>query len=57
MGMRHNVEILMNTWLVRDSFKCDDMIVRELVDTVTENDGFSICLLKMRPYVTAWRDK
>ena len=42
---------------MRDSCKCDDVIVRELVGTVADNDGFSMCLLRIRPYVTAWRDK
>ena len=43
--------------LVRDSCKCKDVIVRELVRTVTENAGFIIFLLNIRLNVTAWKDK
>ena len=37
---------------MRDSCKCDDIIVRELVGTVTD-----VSAQDMRPYETAWRDK
>ena len=37
---------------MNDLCKRDDLIVRELEATITENDGFSMCQLKIRPYVT-----
>ena len=36
------VGILMNAYLVRDSSKFDDVIERELVETVISNDGYGI---------------
>ena len=46
----------MNTSLVRDLCQCVDMIVRELVGTVTENGGFSMCLLNMCDHMKRHRE-
>ena len=49
--------ILINTKLMRVLRKCDDLMGRELVRKFTENDSFSICVLRIRLFVTAWKDE